>query len=62
MNKYIKYAIGAVSASALFISVSAFTESKTSAVDHGAYVVIDVYEIPAYEDKGLHIHYGNAKT
>ncbi len=62
MNKYIKYTLGLVAAGALFISVSAFTDSKTSTEDTGTYVVIDVYEIPAYEDKGLHIHYGNAKT
>ncbi|MBC7450401.1 MAG: hypothetical protein H7259_02820, partial [Cytophagales bacterium] len=62
MNKYIKYTIGFVSAAAFFVGASAFTESKTETNATGTYVVIDVYEIPAYEDKGLHIHYGSGKT
>lgn len=58
-----KYSIVALSAASLFVGVSAFTGAKNDKNDdRGQYVVIDVYELPAYEDKGLHIHYGNGKT
>jgi len=58
-----KYSIVALSAASLFIGVSAFTGAKNEKEETtGQYVVIDVYELPAYEDKGLHIHYGGGKT
>jgi len=62
MNKYMKYSIAALSVASLFIGVSAFTGAKNEKEADGQYVVIDVYELPAYEDKGLHIHYGGGKT
>ncbi|ABG59062.1 hypothetical protein CHU_1795 [Cytophaga hutchinsonii ATCC 33406] len=63
MNKYMKYSIVALSAASMFIGVSAFTGAKNEdQADKSEYVLIDVYELPAYEDKGLHIHYGNGKT
>ena len=58
-----KYSIIALSATSLFVGVSAFTGAKNEKqAEKGQYVVIDVYELPAYEDKGLHIHYGGSKT
>jgi len=58
-----KYSIVALSATSLFMGVSAFTGAKNEKEsDKSEYVLIDVYELPAYEDKGLHIHYGNGKT
>ena len=63
MNKYMKYSIVALSAASLFVGVSAFTGAKDAKeADKSEYVLIDVYELPAYEDKGLHVHYGNGKT
>ena len=62
MNKYTKYSVAFLSAASLIIGISAFTGSKTEKDVAGKYVVVDIYELPGYEDKGVHIHYGTGKT
>lgn len=36
------------------------SEEKTKAV--APYILVEIYEIPKYQDKGVHIHWGNNKT
>jgi hypothetical protein len=43
----------------LFILTS-FNASTESAPD-SLYILVEVYEIPSYPDRGVHIHYGNNK-
>jgi hypothetical protein len=62
MNKYAKYSIALLASASLIIGISAFTGSKTETNVAGKYVVVDIYELPGYEDKGVHIHYGGGKT
>ena len=39
----------------------AFTDSNNSAVATSNYVLVEIYEIPSYPDRGVHIHFGNNK-
>ncbi len=42
------------------LSLMAFrSESNMAAANN--YILIEIYEVPAYPDKGIHIHYGNSK-
>jgi hypothetical protein len=43
---------------ALIIGLTAF---RSPAAGSQPYVLIEIYEIPNYQDKGVHIHYGNNK-
>jgi hypothetical protein len=59
-----KYAIYSVLAIATVISVlfMAFKPTdKTSANNPTNYILVEIYEIPSYPDKGIHIHYGGNK-
>lgn len=42
------------------LMLMAFTGSNTSAANSN-YVLVEIYEIPSYPDRGVHIHYGNNK-
>lgn len=59
MNKYIGYSVAVVAAASLIIGATAFTGSKTETMHASKYISIDVYELPAYEDKGIHVHYSD---
>jgi hypothetical protein len=43
---------------ALIVGLTAF---RAPAASSQPYVLIEIYEIPSYPDKGVHIHYGNNK-
>lgn len=39
----------------------AFNTGSTSFAANAPYILLEIYEIPSYPDKGVHIHYGNNK-
>ena len=41
-------------------SLMAFNSNKESALDN-PYILLEIYEVPSYPDRGVHIHYGNNK-
>jgi len=45
----------------LVLNFSAFKNSEKKA-NANPYILVEIYEIPSYNDAGVHIHYGNAKT
>ncbi len=61
MKKYAIYSLLAVIA-VISVSLMAFTPSeKESAKGANDYILVEIYEIPSYKDKGVHIHYGGNK-
>lgn len=63
MKKYILYTFFALGGISLLMNLSAFiSPDKTEQVAAPAYILVEVYEIPSYNDKGVHIHWGNNKT
>jgi hypothetical protein len=42
---------------ATLISLMAFNATEASQ----PYILVEIYEIPSYPDRGVHIHYGNNK-
>ena len=59
MRKYLLSITLSVAAVALFLNLSSF---KSETKKNASYILIEVYEIPKYDDSGVHIHYGNGKT
>ena len=58
-NAKTTYLLGAVivlSASLLITILSGF---RTTVDEH---ILVEIYEVPQYPDKGIHIHYGNNNT
>ncbi len=49
---------------AVVVIIMAFAAFKNSEKEVAAepYILVEIYEIPKYEDKGVHIHWGNNKT
>ena len=62
MKKYTLYVLAFLAAVALIVNISGFKSADKSSTSSNGYILIEIYEIPAYKDKGLHIHYGNNKT
>ncbi|MCU0430780.1 MAG: hypothetical protein MUF42_12515 [Cytophagaceae bacterium] len=46
---------------AAVLTLTAFTSEKTTANNNAPYILLEIYEIPTYEDRGIHIHYGGNK-
>jgi hypothetical protein len=60
MKKYLLFAFSGALALLVTLNLTAFKAAeKEEAQD---YVLVEIYEIPSYKDKGVHIHYGNGKT
>jgi hypothetical protein len=43
------------------LSLMAFNANRVDAVANQPYILLEIYEVPSYPDKGVHIHYGNNK-
>jgi hypothetical protein len=43
------------------VILMAFAGSNSSMAANSSYVLVEIYEIPSYPDRGVHIHYGNNK-
>jgi hypothetical protein len=39
----------------------AFTAPQETATANVPYILVEIYEVPTYPDKGVHIHYGDNK-
>lgn len=58
-NRLITIALLAVATVSLFM---AFTKPETiDANKNEPYILVEIYEVPKYPDRGIHIHYGNNK-
>ncbi|MFL5730306.1 MAG: hypothetical protein ACJ75J_12540 [Cytophagaceae bacterium] len=59
MRKYLLSSVLGICATAVlfFAFKSAEKENKGT-----QYILVEIYEIPSYIDKGVHIHYGGGKT
>ena len=44
----------------LTLGLMAFTSLNTAPAK-GDYILVEVYEVPSYPDRGIHIHYGDNK-
>lgn len=62
MKKYTIYVLAFLALVAIIVNISAFKPAEKAKITAGGYILVEIYEIPAYKDKGLHIHYGNNKT
>jgi len=61
MKKYVIYSSLAI-ITALSVVFMAFKPNDTASVQAGEkYILVEIYEVPSYKDKGVHIHYGNSK-
>jgi hypothetical protein len=58
MKKYLLSIGISLVAVILFLNLSSF-KSQTKGT---RYILVEIYEIPKYDDSGVHIHYGNGKT
>ncbi len=43
------------------VLLMAFKTNNNTAAATSPYIMIEIYEIPSYPDRGVHIHYGNNK-
>lgn len=62
MKKYGIIFFGLVAATSILVNIFAFKGADKSADYGNGYILLEIYEIPAYSDAGVHIHYGNMKT
>ncbi|MFN3402866.1 MAG: hypothetical protein ACK40G_02150 [Cytophagaceae bacterium] len=62
MKKYFLYSVIAISGLLVIFNLSSFKGTETSGTANVPYVLVEIYEIPSYNDKGVHIHWGNGKT
>lgn len=59
MNKS-KKIVGLLAITVLILGVFAFKAANQN--NESDYILIDVYEVPTYEQKGIHIHFGPNNT
>lgn len=45
----------------VIFSVMAFKADEKSAAATQSYILVEIYEVPSYPDRGVHIHYGGNK-
>ena len=60
MKKYVIYSSLAI-ITALSVVFMAFKPNDTASTQGEKYILIEIYEVPSYKDKGVHIHYGGTK-
>ena len=46
---------------AVILSVMAFKSNEENASATQSYILVEIYEVPSYPDRGVHIHYGGSK-
>ncbi len=57
-----KLAAIAIIALATVSLIMAFTNPEANNANKGnPYILVEIYEVPKYPDRGIHIHYGNNK-
>jgi hypothetical protein len=60
MKKLIVFTLVGLSVAATLV-LMAFNSNKTTLANNQPYILLEIYEVPSYPDKGVHIHYGNNK-
>ncbi len=58
MKKFIPISLVIAMAALILMSLTSKTDN---ALANEPYILIEIYEVPSYPDKGVHIHYGNNK-
>lgn len=61
MKKYLLFTLFSAFGLLLTLNLTAFKAAE-KAEEPWEYILVEVYEVPGYNDKGIHIHYGDAKT
>lgn len=59
MKKFFVFSFVSLALVAILLNLSSFKSSSSSANNTGKYILIDVYEVPGYQDPGLHVHYAD---
>jgi hypothetical protein len=59
MKKYLLPSVLGICATAIMFFAFKNSDKETKG---GQYILVEIYEIPSYIDKGVHIHYGGGKT
>ena len=62
MKKYFIYLLVIVAVVALLTNITAFKSAERINQSSSNYILVEIYEIPTFKDKGIHIHYGNNKN
>jgi len=60
MKKFIVFSLVGVACVSLFL-LMAFKSERDSIQSAQPYILLEIYEVPNYPDRGVHIHYGNNK-
>ena len=61
MKKYAIYSLLAI-ITVISVFMMAFKPTEKASTNNTAnYILVEIYEIPSYPDKGVHIHYGGNK-
>jgi hypothetical protein len=60
MKKFIVLTLTGLTFAAV-LSLMAFNSKVDTSAANQPYILLEIYEIPTYPDKGIHIHYGNGK-
>jgi len=50
-----------VAATTIFY-LSSFKPNEVKDTPSGQYILVEIYEVPSFPSKGVHIHWGNKKT
>ena len=68
MKKVFVYIIGAIAVLSLGLNLLAFKSINGKAGqsekknEYNEHIMVEIYEVPKYEDAGIHIHYGDGET
>jgi bifunctional ADP-heptose synthase (sugar kinase/adenylyltransferase) len=60
MKKFIVITFASLSF-AIVLSLMAFSSNENNAAANQQYILLEIYEVPSYPDRGIHIHYGGNK-
>lgn len=65
LNKNAKWTLVVIITLSVMLNLLAFTDSITKKSDDisvDEHILVEIYEVPEYENKGIHIHYGGENT
>ena len=60
MKNHLISGVVAAAVTALIFYLPSFT-SPEETLEHESHIMIEIYEIPSYHGKGIHIYYGNGE-
>lgn len=60
MKKFIVITLAGL-AFAIVLSLMAFNSNEKNTAANQPYILLEIYEVPSYPDRGIHIHYGGNK-